>query len=270
MSRFSQSPGTKFRVWSPPESPLRIEYVPGLFQEALHARFGTLYGEIFENIVRIVAAKGEGTPVGIFIVRERGELFMTEEDLQRFEESDAKVALVIASARAGFFVRQPDGSIQSIRSHQEIPTPQSLQRKWARLPAAAMALVAIALGTTWALRPAPLSLSIREDAGQLRISFTRSEGQLEITDGRATRVVQVDPSTTHLTYAPQSADVQIRLTSGGRIETARYVGIDPAAKLRAEIDALELEANTLAAQSTQNRERAAGLQKTLSTMKRAD
>ncbi len=270
MSRFSQVPGKKFRVWSPPESPVRIEYLPGLFQEALEAGSGTLYGHIAEKTIRITSANGGGSALGIFSARDRGEIFLTEDDLERFESKDAKVALVIASGRAGFFVRQADGSIQSIRSHQEVAAPNPERRRWTRLPAAALSLVVVALTAAWALRQPPLAISIREDAGQLRILFTRSNGLIEITDGSTARSVPVNRSTTSLTYAPQSADVQIRLTSGRRVETARYVAADRIAQLRAQIDSLETEAIVLAAESEQNRQRAADLQRTLSKMNRAD
>jgi hypothetical protein len=269
MSRFSQAPG-KFRVWSPPQSPIRVEYLPGLFQEALEAGSGTLYGHVLDRTIRITNDETGGAPVGIFTARARGEIFLTEEDLQRFESAQAHVALVIANGRAGFFVRQADGSIQSIRSHQELAAPDSAARKWTQLPAAALALVMIALIAAWAMRPQPLALSIREDAGQLRIAFTRSSGQIEISDGAATHSLPLDRSTTSLTYAPQSADIQIRLKSGRRLETARYLAVDHLAELRAQVDSLESEAAALAAESEQNRRRAADLQRTLSKMNRAD
>jgi len=67
--------------------------------------------------------------IGIFVRRAEGEVFLTEADLERFEGQRAAVALVVAGNRAGFFVRQADGSIQTIRSHEEFtfspPEPTS-------------------------------------------------------------------------------------------------------------------------------------------------
>ena len=118
-------------IWSPPESPLRIEYAAELFSEVrLEGATGTLYGLKSKTSVRVSAARCEAglKPVGIFAVRNRGEVFLTEADLERFEKSDSEIALVIAGASAGFFVRQRNGSIQSIKSYQEVACPKPPSR----------------------------------------------------------------------------------------------------------------------------------------------
>ena len=57
--------------------------------------------------------------MGVFFSRIRGEVFLTETDLAFFNEHQSEVALVVAGDRAGFFVREADGSIQTVRSHEE-------------------------------------------------------------------------------------------------------------------------------------------------------
>jgi len=123
-------PRNQLHVWSPPGSPIRITYAAALFQEVrLEGVSGVLYGLRSEAWVRLVVAcirvdsgdlRQAGLyPVGIFSARNRGEVFLTETDLEQFERTGAPVALVIAGAKAGFFVHQHDGSIQSIKSHEE-------------------------------------------------------------------------------------------------------------------------------------------------------
>ena len=52
-----------------------------------------------------------------------GEVFLTEKDLEFAEWNGADVALVLAAEQGGFFVREADGSILAIRSHQEFAVP---------------------------------------------------------------------------------------------------------------------------------------------------
>jgi len=129
-----------YQRWNPSQSPVRIEFPPQLpaklaAESGAEAR-GSLYGLLLGGEIRVLAARSEdsalpergprtGDPVkglekiGIFVIRNQGEVFLAESDLERFESQRAAVALVIAGSRAGFFVRQADGSIQTIRSHEE-------------------------------------------------------------------------------------------------------------------------------------------------------
>jgi hypothetical protein len=119
--------------WNPLSSPLRIEFAPDLLP-SLRPQCeradvtGVLYGIRRGREVRLLAAgsSGEGEagppgmePVGIYVWRVRGEVFLTESELELFEKRDAAVALVVAGARAGFFVREFNGSIQTVRSYEE-------------------------------------------------------------------------------------------------------------------------------------------------------
>jgi hypothetical protein len=130
----------QYQRWNPPQSPVRVEFPPQLPSEvalepAGETR-GSLYGLQHGGEIRVLVARSEagGLPargrardehlvglekIGIFVRRARGEVFLAESDLERFEGQRAAVALVIAGDRAGFFVRQADGSIQTIRSHEE-------------------------------------------------------------------------------------------------------------------------------------------------------
>jgi hypothetical protein len=129
-----------YQRWNPPLSPVRIEIPEHVLLElAVECRSetrGYLYGLLLGGELRVLAARKDGeTPplrhrkpdehlvglekIGIFIRRAEGEVFLAEPDLERFESQRAAVALVIAGERAGFFVRQADGSIQAIRSHEE-------------------------------------------------------------------------------------------------------------------------------------------------------
>ena len=115
-------------------------------------------------------------PVGIFVCRARGEVFLTDDDLANFEKHQGVLALVVAGGRAGFFVREPDGSVQAIRSHEEfkvadaasrpvprridaaaeLPAPRSAwwqaRLAWKRVAACA-ALLAVPAGAFAYLRP---------------------------------------------------------------------------------------------------------------------
>ena len=62
-------------------------------------------------------------PLGIFVCRARGEVFLTDDDLANFERHRGVLALVVAGGLAGFFVRELDGSVQAIRSHEVFRWP---------------------------------------------------------------------------------------------------------------------------------------------------
>lgn len=132
----------QYQRWNPPQSPVRIEFPPqlpaDLARESCSETRGSLYGLLLGGEIRVHSAKADtsvppdrsrnaGNPppasekVGLFVYHPDGEVFLSESDLERFESQRAAVALVIAGDRAGFFVRQADGSIQSIRSHEEFP-----------------------------------------------------------------------------------------------------------------------------------------------------
>src|ERR1041385_8222992 len=104
-----------YRRWCPPKSPLRIEFPPALlhdirregdqpatpvalrwrplFNRAVSQSSGLLFGVRHRDEVRVLAATADTesapaglSPVGIFVWRERGEVFLTDHDLASFEK----------------------------------------------------------------------------------------------------------------------------------------------------------------------------------------
>lgn len=129
---------TQYRAWSPPYSSITIEYSQELLREVrltslLGDASGVLYGTRNGHWIRVVAAQRalnqggfEGDPrlaglepIGVFFARARGKIFLTESDLEQFALSDRPVALVVAGTKAGFFLFEADGSIETIKSHEE-------------------------------------------------------------------------------------------------------------------------------------------------------
>ena len=193
------------------------------------------------------------TPLGIFVCRERGEVFLTDDDLARFEEHQGVIALVIAGSRAGFFVRESNGSVQAIRSHEEfqvadvaprlvfgtnlaaeLPAPAPRWHGWRRIAACA-GLLAVPAGAFAYLRPllprGPIPVALREEASQLVIGWNESavrEGsRLEILDGSERTIVMLPANTSSATYGLQGGDVEVRLstdtrTGGAHWEAARF------------------------------------------------
>jgi hypothetical protein len=122
-----------YRRWCPPQSPLRIEFPPELlrdvrlqgaepvlprrwrprFNRAVNQSSGLLFGVQHEDEVRVLSARADSgdatsensTPVGTYVCRARGEVFLTDDDLANFEKHQGILALVVVGARAGFFVR---------------------------------------------------------------------------------------------------------------------------------------------------------------------
>ena len=277
----------QYRRWCPPQSLLRIEFLPELLHDvrlssapavrslplrwiprlnrAVTQSGGLLFGVRQENEVRVLAAHANEhpdglDPVGIFVWRERGEVFLTDDDLANFEKHQGVLALVIAGDQAGFFVRESDGSVQAIRSHEEfkvadassrpsgeegvadeVPAPAShgWQYAWKRVGACA-ALLAVPAGAFAYLRPLlpglPLALAIREEAGQLVIGWNAGAlaggGRLEIQDGSERTILMLPADASGATYGRQGDEVEVRLSTDTRIggansETARFVAKTP-------------------------------------------
>ena len=234
----------RYRRWSPPASPLRIEF-PSDLARALWPEpdqletSGLLFGVRHGREVHIIAARqGEGfEKIGIFVARARGEVFLTEANLHLFEKHQATVALVRAGSKAGFFIREPNGSIQTVRSHQEFsiedaePAPPApLPPRRSRNPAwTAAACFALTLPLLAFFRPAPApGLEVREHSGQLQISWEPGQSALlEINDGARRVAVPVFANQSNLTYARSSAQVDVILTKEHRSTTVRFVAAPP-------------------------------------------
>jgi len=296
-----------YRQWCPRQSPLRIEFPPELLHDVrregaqparglplrwiprlnrvVNQSSGLLFGVQREDEVRVLTARASDglSPVGIFVCRARGEVFLTDDDLANFEKHQGVIALVVAGGKAGFFVRELDGRVQAIRSHEEfrvadaaahpvsravapaelpLPAPRWWYA-WKRVVACA-GLLAIPAGGFAYLRPLlarlPIALALREEAGQLVIGWNSGAllegGRLEITDGGERTILMLPAATSSATYGLHSGDVEVRLSTdtrmgGARWEAARFVNTTPrrpapvSSALRDRIGALNREARQL-------------------------
>jgi hypothetical protein len=270
-----------YRRWCPPHSPLGIEFPPELLHEvrlegaqaATAARLsrtrardraedhssGILYGTRQNQEVRILAARSSQEagdprlagmqPVGVFVCRARGEVFLTDADLALFETVEGSVALVVAGGRAGFFVREADGSVQAVRSHEEfavasvaatvVPAithtllrPALPPKRILKRAMTGTGLLCVPLAALMYLQPAlpqpPLAVAVHEEAGQLVIdwqAYARTElGRLDIVDGDERIVIPLAPGQSNVTYAHRTGDVEIRLATGTREGFVRWEG----------------------------------------------
>jgi hypothetical protein len=227
----------EYRIWGPEASPLRVEFPVKLIQGlGVAETSGILYGLRHGRVIRILAraleqGNEEQVKVGVFVSRIRGEVFLTETDLASFRQHRSEVALVVAGGRAGFFVREADGSIQTVRSHEEfevapqcsgapnelLPSPKRTRAfAWTAAPAwlAMLAVLPIAALAVLPKRSAaaPLELQVRETAGQLRISWKPGQNAVLAIDDSGTRLsIPVYANQSSVTYAPRGSEVRVNL-----------------------------------------------------------
>ena len=253
-----------YRRWAPAKSAVKVEFPPDIIHDiraqspAAHDR-GYLFGWHDGSEVRITTAirtpeaddpRTAGTePVGVYITRARGEVFLTDADLEQVDRLPGGIALVIAGGRAGFFARDADGSMQAVRSHEEFlvadaatqplarpprerHAPPPVYRKWAIGLAGLLIGPIAALAYLHPLGQHPLDVSLRETNGQLVMQWdpeaTTTDAFLEITEAEGRTVLQVPPDSSSATYAPRSGDVEVLLstpTRSGRVHwtSARFV-----------------------------------------------
>jgi hypothetical protein len=274
MSRFARLQSGPTYIWSPSESPLRIEYSPALLREVRISSggvdaFGVLYGVRHGNIIRLVATRGRAglDPLGVFASRVRGEIFLAEDDLERFEKAEACVAMVLSGETGGFFVRDATGAIETVRSYQEFsingpvaaPVPQK-KRRWHW----AACLPLLALPFFYRTSHSQPALTVRETGGQLRISWNVPTPEtLTILDGGERTYVPIKPGQSSATYARRSGDVTIGI---GAAQT-RFVGpaLPPTAieNLRASLDSLHARVVSLRAARALGATRIAALERRL-------
>ena len=258
-----------YRRWAPAASSVKIEFPPDLLHEIRAERRtdhdrGYLFGRRVGNELRVLAAihaPQADDPrvqtlelIGMYASRVRGEVFLTDDDLAVLDRVPNGVALVVAGARAGFFAREADGSIQAVRSHEEFlisdaaaqqdsrgPVHVSdVVRKW-RHPAlppirawqwalSAAALLAVPLGAAGFLQPRVakphLDVSVHESDGQLVMHWDPQAldagGRLEIEDGKQRTVIALAAYVGGVTYQLQTGDVDLRLTTPTRSSVVRW------------------------------------------------
>ena len=236
----------EYRRWAPPASPLIVEFPAELLLELGSAESsGILYGSRRGREVRVTAL---GAPdedpekVGVFVSRIRGEVFLTEPDLAFLNQQQTGLALVVAGNRAGFFVREPGGAIQTVRSHEEFsiaetplaraapmavtvqagpaaggkPRARAGRVSHAMLPLMALPVVGLAALVVLPQRAAqaPRGIQVQEAGRQLRISWAPvPAGVLTIDDGDGRVSIPVSANQSTATYAMRGPDVVISLTS---------------------------------------------------------
>jgi hypothetical protein len=226
------------KTWHPPESPWRIDFPEDLPRRLHPGTAGLLYGHTDGSVIQIVSSNAgqigssqagqiappppEGDPVGIYISRRRGEIFLTDADIARFEKSGATAALVVAGQKAGFFVRSSDGSLQSIRSFEEFSVPHArssrvrIVARYKGTFAGALLLLTILLvaGIAYLGRAVPpTGLTLREDGDQLLISWRPGRpGLLEISDSGQITSVRFPADRCVATYIRRGGDVRVKLT----------------------------------------------------------
>ncbi|MEI9812762.1 MAG: hypothetical protein WDO18_08855 [Acidobacteriota bacterium] len=263
-----------YRRWAPAKSAVKIEFMPDVLHDIRaeargHHDRGYLFGKHGGNEVRVLAAirapqendprVTQMEPVGIYISRSRGEIFLTDEDLEQAETVPDGIILVVAGSRAGFFSWESDGTMQAVRSHEEFTvadaaaypeSPQPLLKlprahAWRHpgLPPVSFWKVALGIGAMLAgpataltyLQPRmtlpPIEMSLRETNGQLLIAWDPKMlpdgGHLNISEGDMQTSLPLGKYGSGITYMAQSGDVEIRLTAGQRTgavhwRSARY------------------------------------------------
>lgn len=241
----------EYRRWAPLASPLSVEFPAELLLELGWAdSSGVLYGSRRGRAVRVTALNvpldEEQEKVGVFVSRIRGEVFLTEADLAFLNDQKAGLALVVAGHRAGFFVREAGGSIQTVRSHEEfgvsetgvrVPPPEPpvllrpaatpWQKRWrqwvpagrisrATLPLLALPVVGLAALAVFPPHAAqtPRSIEVHETAHQLQISWEPAQNAvLTIDDGGAKISIPVHADQSTATYAMNGPEVEVSLSS---------------------------------------------------------
>jgi hypothetical protein len=252
-----------YRRWAPAQSYVKVEFTPEVLHDVRansrgNQDRGYLFGKRRGNEVRVLAAIRDPQqddprianlePVGTYASRVRGEVFLTDDDLEQAARVAEGVVLVVAGKRAGFFTREFDGSVLAVRSYEEFAvadvaaeaeSPDALskpgrEKRW-RHPAlppmkawkAALAACVLLAGPGMAyayLQPRmtmpPIEMSVREADGQLVIAWDPTAlaqgGHLNISEGDILTSIPLAAHGSGITYLTQARDVEVRLTAGGR------------------------------------------------------
>ena len=263
-----------YRRWAPAQSPVKIEFTPKVLHDIRAASRGNqdrgyLFGKRRGNEVRVFAAIREPQaddpritnlePVGTYASRVRGDVFLTDDDLEQAARVAEGVVLVVAGKRAGFFTRELDGSMQAVRSYEEFAvadvaaereSPTALtkpgrDKRW-RHPAvppmrawkAALAATVVLAGPAIAfayLQPRmimpPIEMSVTESNGQLVIAWDPGAltqgGHLNISEGDMLTSIPLAAYGSGITYLAQTRDVEMRLTAGSRSGTLHWQSSRP-------------------------------------------
>jgi hypothetical protein len=218
------------QTWYPPESPWRIDFPEDLPRRLDPGTEGLLHGHVDGSMIQIASSEpgqiasseAGGDPVGIYISRARGEVFLTDSDIARFEESGVAAALVVAGRKAGFFVQSSDGSLQSICSFEEFSVPRARSRRvrivagYKGIFAAALVLLTVLplAGIAYLRHPVPpVGLTVRQKGDQVLISWRPGRpGLLEISDSGQITSFRFPADQSAATYTRRGTDVRVKLT----------------------------------------------------------
>jgi len=286
VSHFMRWQGGRVLTWASPQCPLRIEYSSALLRNVRGAgaganAFGLLFGVRRGQTINLVSTHRRAglEPVGTFAFR-IGRVFLTEEDLQRSETVPLGVMLVISGESAGFFVRNAGGAFGTVSSYPELPMralphrfdPPPLpvaakEPKRHRAAAGAGACFALALVLVPFIHfrpgnPQPFAVNVREDKGQLYISWNATaQKMVTILDNGERISLEIGPQQSSLTYARRSGDVTVGIGS----TQVRFIGsASPSSdreQMRAGVEALKSKVASLRAESASRRTKLAALQR---------
>ena len=279
-----------YQIWTTPKNPLRIEYSAELLRqvqgEGSGERRGILYGRRNDTQIRLLAARRAGhardprlnglEQVGAFAVRSRGDVFLTDQDLEFAERNGAEFTLVLAGERGGFFVPEKDGSMRAIRSHREFAVPDcapgrkgGVSRSLLNAVAMAGCLIVAVAAALYAEPRAVLMLSVHEEAGQLVAVWSPGvRGTLEIRSRNGSIQLPVSVQERRTTFQPETGDVDFVLTTLDGVAREEHLSIvdstrREAAPLVDQITKLEAEREKLITEANANRLRLAQLEKML-------
>jgi hypothetical protein len=300
--------------WSAPRIPFSIEYRRQLMDELRaavskgEAAGGVLFGTRGDASVRISAwrpasALSDGRdllrlllsakqdtsleellPVGWFVVHNVGMIALTEPEIEIFDGTFSEpwqVALVLAplipgAARAGFFAREADGSLQSQGSYQEftiqprVPIPWLQFVPWA--VAAALAIVLLVVQTRPRQVPEPAvnpGFSLRIQNGpRFRITWdanaapirAATRAEIDIHDGDPPAHFSIGQSQLregNVVWQPHSSDVEVRMTvhsgAGSVAREFAYLHVTTVNAPAKAVDSLEPEVKRLTQELHQER-----------------
>ncbi len=171
---------------------------------------------------------------GVFVSRIRGEVFLTESDLAFLTEQSCELALVVVGGQAGFFVRESNGTIQTVRSHEEFSAGETslavsrpevavharaaFRKPRRGVPAGAIALglfpmFALAAVAAFPSRAmTPRSIEVHQIGHQLRITWEPAQSAILTIDDAGGRVsIPVYADQTSVTYVPRGDEIDVGL-----------------------------------------------------------
>lgn len=270
-------------TWDLHQCPLRIEYSSSLLRRVRAAgaqtdACGLLFGVRRGHAISLVATRRRAglEPMGSFISRASGGVVLADEDLRRFEKSP--VMLVISGNSAGIFVRDAAGAFGTVGNYEDFsrrastradpPRPALTIKPRPRLAAlgvGACLVLALALTPFIPFRLGksqdPIALNVREDKGQLHISWSATRQRMLTILDRGERIsLGIAPQQSSLTYARHSGDVTVGIGSA----QVRFIG--PAAptsemeQMRVGVGVLESKIACLRAVLASGQTKLAGLE----------